>query len=105
MRASCVRPVRRHRRYLEPLTRWRIASAGPAELNRIDDALKQAAHVPRLFLLEMEYVRAAQVTERLWVISVIEGLRSESLTWSEAWLRQVAAQFSDSGANSATADE
>jgi DNA-binding PadR family transcriptional regulator len=81
------------------------ASAIEAELNRIDNALKQAALVPRLFLLEMEYLRAAQVAERSWVSSVIEDLRSGSLTWSEAWLRQVAAQFSDSGANSATADE
>jgi DNA-binding PadR family transcriptional regulator len=81
------------------------ASAIGAELNRIDNALKQAALVPRLFLLEMEYLRAAQVAERSWVTSVIEDLRSGSLTWSDAWLRRVAAQFSESGANSATANE
>ena len=66
-----------------------------AEINRIDEALKQAEPVPRLFLLEIEYLRATQVTELSWVASVIDDLRSGILTWSEAWLRQVAAQFAD----------
>jgi DNA-binding PadR family transcriptional regulator len=70
------------------------ASALDAELERIDAGLKQAEPVPRLFLLEMEYLRAMQVTELTWVRAVIEDLRSGRLSWSEAWLRQVAAQFS-----------
>jgi DNA-binding PadR family transcriptional regulator len=68
-------------------------SAIEAEIRRIDDGLKQAERVPRLFLLEMEYLRALQATELSWVNAVVEELRSGSLTWSEAWLRRIAAQF------------
>jgi DNA-binding PadR family transcriptional regulator len=69
------------------------AKAIEAELGRIDEGLKQAAEVPRLFLLEYEYLRATQVTELAWVRGVVEDLRDGRLTWSEAWLRQIAAQF------------
>jgi DNA-binding PadR family transcriptional regulator len=70
------------------------ARAIEAEIRRIDELLKQAAPVPRLFLLESEYLRAAQATELAWVNAVVKDLRAGRLTWSEAWLRQVAAQFS-----------
>ena len=74
------------------------AKAIDAELARMDEGLKQAANVPRLFLLEYEYLRAARVTELTWVRSVLEDLRAERLTWSVDWLRQIAAQFAtDSG--------
>ena len=69
------------------------ATAIEAELARMDEGLQQAANVPRLFLLEYEYLRAARVTELAWVKSVSEDLRAGRLTWNEAWLRQVAAQF------------
>ena len=75
------------------------------EIARIDAILKQAAVVPRLFLLEMEYLRVTQVTELSWVKSVVEDLRSERLIWSKAWLRQVAAQFADAGAPGVGGDE
>jgi DNA-binding PadR family transcriptional regulator len=65
-----------------------------AELRRIDEGQKQAVQVPRLFLLEFEYLRALHATELTWVKTVVEDLRAGRLTWSEAWLRQVAAQFS-----------
>ena len=70
------------------------AVALEAELARIDQGLKAAAAVPRLFLLEIDYVRAVHLTELNWVTSVIEDLRAGGLTWSETWLRQLAAQFS-----------
>ena len=70
-----------------------------AELARIDAGLKQAAQVPRLFLLEMEYLRAVQATELAWVKSVVKDLRAARLTWSEAWLRQVAAELSQASAS------
>ena len=76
-----------------------------AEIMRIDDSLKQAALVPRLFLLEMEYLRATQITELTWVESVVKDLRSGSLNWNEAWLRQVAAQFADHGAAAPSSEE
>jgi DNA-binding PadR family transcriptional regulator len=69
------------------------AKAIEADLSRMDEGLQQAANVPRLFLLEFEYLRAARVTELAWVKSLAEDLRAGRLTWSEAWLRQVAAQF------------
>jgi DNA-binding PadR family transcriptional regulator len=56
--------------------------------------LEAAAGVPRLFLLEAEYLRAVQAAELAWVNAVAEDLRAGRLTWSEAWLRQIAAQFS-----------
>lgn len=70
------------------------AEAIAAELDRMDAGVKQAAQVPRLFLLEMEYLRAVRATELAWVNAVIDDLRAGRITWSEAWLRQVAAQFS-----------
>jgi DNA-binding PadR family transcriptional regulator len=70
------------------------AKAVGAELDRMDESLKGAAPVPRLFLLEMEYMRAVQAAELTWVNSIVKDLRAERLTWTEAWLRQVAAEFS-----------
>ncbi len=66
-----------------------IALSG--ELARIDSELPLIGQsVPRLFLLEVEYVRAMLATELEWVRRVIDDLRSKQLTWSEAWLRDVA---------------
>jgi DNA-binding PadR family transcriptional regulator len=70
------------------------AMAIDAELHRTGKLLKQAEAVPRLFLLETGYFRAVQATELSWVKAVVEDLRAGRLTWSEAWLRQIAAQFS-----------
>jgi len=64
-----------------------------AEIERIDRQCAQASAVPRLFLLEMELLRATHETERVWVASVIRDLRSGTLTWSKPWLRKIAAQF------------
>jgi DNA-binding PadR family transcriptional regulator len=69
------------------------ALALQAEAGRIDQQCEQASAVPRLFLLEMELLRAAYEAERAWVTSVIKDLRSGTLTWSKPWLRKVAAQF------------
>jgi DNA-binding PadR family transcriptional regulator len=69
------------------------AKALHTELKRIDRSLQQAAAVPRLFLLEMEFLRAVQATELAWVKSVMKDMRAARLTWSEEWLRRVAAQF------------
>jgi DNA-binding PadR family transcriptional regulator len=69
------------------------AKAIEAELQRTFDLLQQAQAVPRLFLLEAEYVRAVQATELSWVKGIVEDLRAGRLTWSEAWLRQLSAQL------------
>jgi DNA-binding PadR family transcriptional regulator len=64
-----------------------------AELADIAQALDDTTDVPRLFLLEEEYRRAVLTTERTWLSSVIADLDSHRITWSEEWLRQVAAAF------------
>lgn len=70
------------------------AKATAAELDRMNERQKEATHVPRLFLLESEYMRAVQAAELTWVNSVVKDLRAARLTWTEAWLRQVAAELS-----------
>jgi DNA-binding PadR family transcriptional regulator len=69
-------------------------SALAAELNQADTQLgSHTPVVPRLFLIEAEYVRALLHTELEWVRSLIADLQSGQLTWSEEWLRAVAAQL------------
>ncbi|WP_449313825.1 PadR family transcriptional regulator [Rhizobium sp. F40D2] len=70
------------------------ANAIESELRRIDGILQEAQAVPRLFLLEMEYLRALQATELSWVNAVVEDLRAGRITWTDEWLRQIAVQFS-----------
>ncbi len=43
--------------------------------------------LPRLFLLEAEYLRATLQAELAWVRSVSADLRSGKLTWTEDWAR------------------
>jgi DNA-binding PadR family transcriptional regulator len=45
------------------------------------DQVNQVADVPRLFLLESEYLRLMLETELNWVQSVIADLREGRLTW------------------------
>jgi hypothetical protein len=75
------------------------ARALEAELARIDEQCRLASGVPRLFLLEMELLRATRATELAWVTSVVKDLRSGKLIWSKTWLRKVAAQFAAPSAN------
>lgn len=78
-----------------------LAQALAAELERIDAGLQQAAPLPRLFLLEIEYLRAMHAAELVWVNGVIADLRAGRLTWNKAWLRKVAAEFASDPANDA----
>src|SRR6266496_4207613 len=66
-----------------------------AEIERIDAELRKGIDlvVPRLFLIELEYLRAVVNTELTWVQSLVEELSSGQLTWNEEWLRAIAAQF------------
>jgi hypothetical protein len=48
----------------------------------------------------MELLRATYATERSWVASVVDDLRSGKLTWSKPWLRRIAAQFAPQQAES-----
>jgi DNA-binding PadR family transcriptional regulator len=72
----------------------RRAEVLAAELARLDAQMQSAAGiVPRLFLLEMEYLRARLGTELAWIRTVVDDLCSGQLTWSEEWLRDVAARL------------
>jgi DNA-binding PadR family transcriptional regulator len=65
-----------------------------AELERIDAELRRGTElVPRLFLIEMEYLRAMVHTELMWVQSLVAELGSGQLTWNQEWLQTIAAQF------------
>lgn len=64
-----------------------------AELKRIDDELAPVAFLPRLFVLEMELIRAQVATELTWVKTVVSDLYTGKLTWTEAWLRKMAAKY------------
>lgn len=50
--------------------------------------------LPRLFLLEEEYLRAVTSAELAWVGSLVEDLRAGHLTWSAQWLVEIAAKLS-----------
>lgn len=64
-----------------------------AEIRRVDQGLKEAAAVPRLFLLESEYARVLLATELSWTQAIVKDLRAARITWDDAWLSQIAAQF------------
>lgn len=64
-----------------------------AEIQRVDRGLQEASAVPRLFLLESEYARALLATELSWTRAVVEDLRAKRITWDDAWLRMIDAQF------------
>ena len=49
--------------------------------------------LPRLFLLEEEYRKAMLEAELAWLRGVTRDLRTGRLTWSEEWLRELAARF------------
>ena len=64
-----------------------------AELNETESALAENPMVPRLFLLEEEYRRAVLAAQLAWVRDVLDDMRAGRLTWSEEWLREIAAQI------------
>jgi len=48
--------------------------------------------LPRLFLLESEYMAAVVRAEIKWLRALTRDLRTARLTWTEAWLRRVASK-------------
>jgi DNA-binding PadR family transcriptional regulator len=70
-----------------------------AELARVEAELAGAARIlPRLFLIEEEYLRAMLHTELECVRSVADDLRAGQLTWDDEWLRAVASSSAAGGA-------
>ena len=54
----------------------------------IDEEVQtHAVNLPRLFLLESEYMRIMLEAELKWVRSVIADLHSGQLTWNQDWMR------------------
>ena len=64
-----------------------------AELATTEAEIAGVPDLPRLFLLEEEYRRTVLQAELAWLRGVIDDLRSERLTWSEEWLREIGAAF------------
>ena len=59
-----------------------------AQIAGIDEAIEKYVHgLPRLFLLEEEYVRAVLEAELKWVRGLIADLRHGEITWTEDWVR------------------
>jgi hypothetical protein len=48
---------------------------------------------PRLYLLEVEYVRAVTATELEWVEGIVAQLRSGELAWTREELMEAAKGF------------
>ncbi len=81
---------------LEPADlRAQLETRAAALEARIAMLEQPAPQIPRLFLLETEYMAAVAKAELAWVRGVIADLRSKKLTWSEAWLRKIAAKLSE----------
>ncbi len=51
--------------------------------------------VPRLFLLETEYVRAVTAAELAWVDGIVADLRTHELNWTREELQALAESFTD----------
>jgi DNA-binding PadR family transcriptional regulator len=56
------------------------------QIAAIDKEMQAVEGLPRLFLLESEYMRKMLDTELAWVHSVIADLRSGQLTWTQEWM-------------------
>jgi len=50
--------------------------------------------LPRLFLVDDEYRLAMARAELAWVRALLADLRAKKITWSEKYLREIAARFS-----------
>lgn len=73
------------------------AAALADEVARLEVLLQDTATaLPRLFLLESEYLRATLGTELAWVRGLVADLRAGRLTWSLEWLRQITDQLAPS---------
>jgi len=51
------------------------------------DSILEEVDIPRLFLLEEEYLRAVLEVELKWVRSLIDDLRTGRITWNHEWVR------------------
>jgi DNA-binding PadR family transcriptional regulator len=61
-------------------------------------------NLPRLFLLEAEYMAAVMRAEIQWLRAITLDLRRGRLSWNHAWLRQIAAQWASGAGNAPIAE-
>jgi DNA-binding PadR family transcriptional regulator len=67
----------------------RRADALDAKLRRLAGVLEEhVGSVPRLFLLEVEYMRTTTEADRAWVRGIIDDLDAGTLTWSAESIRR-----------------
>lgn len=57
------------------------------QIRDIDEEVQSVPDLPRLFLLESEYVRLMLDAELKWVRGIIADLRSGQLTWNHDWMQ------------------
>lgn len=63
------------------------------ELSRYRDELRQYSPVlPRVVLIEAEYLVAVRTAELDWIRGIVQELRSGALHWDEQMLRQISQQ-------------
>ena len=62
------------------------------ELKQLEEDMQAAGDVPRLFLLEDAYRIAILEAELRWLSATISDMESGSLSWTEEWIRSIAAQ-------------
>jgi DNA-binding PadR family transcriptional regulator len=65
---------------------------------------KPVPDLPRLFLLEAEYMAAVVRAEIQWLRAVSADLKGGQLSWSQAWLRQIAAEWASKAGNAPHAE-
>lgn len=78
----------------------RLTERAAALSAEIEQARAEAAafpELPRLFLLDDEYILAVREAELRWVDGVVGALRSGELTWSAEWIRAVAEELEGAG--------
>lgn len=63
----------------------------------LDAGLAAGAHLPRVLVIEAEYVHAVATAQLAWVRSTIAALHDGSLTWSREELAAMAATYGDAG--------
>jgi DNA-binding PadR family transcriptional regulator len=109
MRTALAMPAREFPAF--PAALSLVAALEPGEVRelfemRISTLEQQLAELerpfrglPRLFLLEAEYMAAVVRAQMQWLRVVIADLRRGRLSWSHAWLRQMAAKWESASRN------
>lgn len=65
-----------------------------AEKIRIEEQIAPVqGNIPRLFLLEMEFILAKLQSEIKWVRALLNDLNEGIIYWDEAWLNSILEQF------------